>query len=128
MNPARALFALALAVILTACVSLEAAKSFKDRLAYGYETVAATRNTAAALLDRKRISKDDATQVQVVADQARGCLDLASGKTDPEAALLCQAVAATQVTFDIGAPDGQLLLALDVLTKLEAYLATKGTP
>lgn len=102
-----------LMLMLAACVSLEAPKSFNDKLAYGYGSVSATRNTAAALLERKRISKDDAIQVQALADQARTGLDAARG---------------TASSGDLATAQGQLQLALDVLTKLEAYLATKETP
>ena len=110
---ARALLYLALAVLLAACVSLESPKTFNDKLAYGYASVTAARNTAAALLERKRISKEDTQQIQALADQARTGLDVSRG---------------TASTGDLATAQGQLQLALDVLTKLEAYLATKGQP
>jgi hypothetical protein len=100
-------------MLATSCVSMEAPKSFNDRLAYAYSSVAATRNTTAALLERKRISKADAIQIQALADQARTGLDLSRG---------------TAASGDLATAQGQLQLALDVLTKIEAYLATKGAP
>lgn len=94
-------------LLLAACVSMEAPKTFNDRLAYGYASVAASRNTAAAMLERGRISKSQAVQVQALADQARTGLDLARG---------------TQAKGDTQTAQGQLELALSVLTRLEAYL------
>jgi hypothetical protein len=95
---------------LVACTSLEAPKSFNERLAYGYASVAASRNTAASMLERGRISKVEGKQVQALADQARASLDIAkglAGKGDTQGA------------------EGQLQLALTVLTQLEAYLKGK---
>jgi hypothetical protein len=92
------------------CVSMEAPKTFNERLAYGYASVATARNTAASMLERKRISKESAVQVQALADQARTGLDLARG---------------TAGKGDILTAEGQLTLALDVLTRLEAYLRTQ---
>ena len=94
-------------LLLAACVAMEAPKSFNDKLAYGYASVAASRNTAASLLERGRITKAQAVQVQALADQARTGLDLARG---------------TAAKGDAKTADGQLELALSVLTRLEAYL------
>ena len=93
--------------ILPGCVSMEAPKTFSDRLAYGYASVAASRNSAAAMLERKRISKEEAGQIQSTADQARTALDLAR---------------ATAGKGDVSTAQKQLDLALAVLTALEARL------
>lgn len=109
MQPLR-YFAAILLLLGAACASIEAPKSFNDRLAYGYASVAASRNTAASMLERGRISKDEGRQVQALADRARTGLDLArgfAGKGDTKTA------------------EGQLALALSVLTQLETYLKGK---
>lgn len=99
-----------LLIVLPGCVSMEAPKSFNDRLAYGYASVAAVRDTAASLLERKRISIEDAKQVQALADQARTALDLARGNA---------------LKGDLKTAEGQLTLALDVLTRVETFLRAK---
>ena len=99
--------ALAVAVAIFGCVSMEAPKTFSDRLAYGYASVAAARNTAAGLLERKRITKAQAQDFQASADQARTALDLAR---------------ATAGKGDVSTAQKQLDLALAVLTALEAKL------
>jgi hypothetical protein len=92
------------------CVSLEAPKSFNERLAYGYAGVSASRSTATAMLERGRITVEEARNAQALADQSRAALDLARG-------------AAGQ--GDMTTADGQLQLALTVLTSLETYLKGK---
>jgi hypothetical protein len=92
------------------CVSLEAPKSFNERLAYAYGGVSASRATAGALLERGRISVDEARNAQALADQSRTALDLARG-------------AAGQ--GDMSTANGQLELALTVLTSLEKFLKEK---
>jgi hypothetical protein len=101
------------ALLLAACVSMEAPKSFNERLAYGYAGVSASRATAAAMLDRGRISVAEAREAQALADQSRTALDLARG---------------TYSSGDIKTAEGQLQLALTVLTSLEGYLKSKEQP
>ena len=94
-------------MLLAACVALEAPKSFNDRLAYGYASVAASAETAASMVERGRLTKEQGKQALSLVDQATAALDLsraASGRGD------------------IGTAEGQLSLALTVLTRLEAYL------
>jgi ABC-type branched-subunit amino acid transport system ATPase component len=100
-----------LLLALVACAAIEAPKSFNDRLAYGYASVAASRNTAASMLERGRITKDEAKQVQALADQSRAGLDIARGMAGKG---------------DIKGAEGQLQLALTVLTQVEAYLKGKS--
>jgi hypothetical protein len=92
---------------LAACAAIEAPKTFNERLAYGYASVAASRNTAASMVERGRISKDEGKKVQALADQARAALELSKGLFDKG---------------DLRGAEGQLQLALTVLTQLEAYL------
>lgn len=108
-----ALLTLAAAFIvatLPGCVSLEAPKSFNEKLAYGYASVAASRATAASMLERKRITVEEAQKAQALANQSRTALDLAKG---------------TYATGDVSTAQGQLDLALTVVTNLEAFLKGK---
>lgn len=98
------------AFLLAACVSMESPKSLNERIAYGYASVAASRNTAASMLERGRITKEEGKHVQNLADQARAGLDVArtmAGKGDTQGA------------------QKNLQLALDVLVGLETYLKGK---
>ena len=108
MRAVKYLYAFLL-LTLVACVSMEAPRSFNERLAYGYGTLAAMRNTAASMLERGRITKEDGKKVQALADQARAALDVAQGVQDK----------------DIKTAEDQLQLALTVLTQLEAFLKAK---
>jgi hypothetical protein len=98
------------ASMIPGCVSLEAPKSFNERLAYAYGGVSASRATAGALLERGRISVDEARNAQALADQSRTALDLARGAAG---------------RGDMTTADGQLQLALTVLTSLEKFLKEK---
>lgn len=97
-------------LLLSACVSLEAPKSFNERLAYGYASVAASRATATAMLERGRITVADARNAQALADQSRTALDIARGAF---------------TSGDLSTAESQLNLALSVLTSLEAFLKEK---
>jgi hypothetical protein len=97
-------------LLLAACVSLEAPKSFNERLAYGYASVSASRATATAMLERGRISVEEARNAQALADQSRAALDIARG---------------TYGSGDVSTAEGQLQLALTVLTSLETFLKEK---
>ena len=98
---------LALMVAVFGCVSMETPKTFNERLAYGYASVAASRNTAAGLLERKRITAQQGKEVQALADNARTLLDGAR---------------ATMGKGDVKTAEGQLQLALDLLIALETKL------
>jgi hypothetical protein len=93
-----------LVLLLSACASLTAPQTFEQRLAYGYGSVTAVRQTAADLLVRDRITVAQAEYVQEKADQARQYLDLAKGAPDP------------------GKAQDNLQLALTILTALESTL------
>jgi hypothetical protein len=56
MNVIYKIQAFLLVLALAACAAIEAPKTFNERLAYGYASVAASRNTAASMLERQRIS------------------------------------------------------------------------
>lgn len=104
----KRLHAIWIVLILAACASLVAPKNFEQRLAYGYGTLTAVRQTATDLLTRDRISVEQAQYVQIKADEARGYLDFARTAPDPAKA------------------EDKLVLAITILTALEASL--KATP
>ena len=75
---------------LPACAQLgiPPAETFNQRIAVAYSTVTAVRDTATTLLKGKRITVQDAENVQQQADNARSGLDIArtmfaDGKTIP---------------------------------------------
>ena len=96
-----------LILLLAACVAMEAPKTFNERLAYGYASVAAAADTASSMVERGRLTKEQGRQALSLVDQARTALD-ASG--------------AFYAKGDIGTAQGQLELALSVLVQLESYL------
>ncbi len=97
---------------LVACaqVGLPNADTFNQKLAVAYSAVTQVRTTATTLLQAKKISADDAQNVNNQADHARAGLDIA------------RAVSKTDLT----AADAKLTAVHTVLTALSAYLATKG--
>lgn len=119
MTKLQKLAGIALAAILIAavlnmlpgCVSLEAPKSMNERLAYAFASLAAARNTAASMVERGRITPAQGQEAQTIANHARTLLDgsrtaLASG--------------------DMQTAEGQLKLALDLLTALETRLKAEA--
>lgn len=105
-----ALWALA---VLTACAALgfPTAETFNQKLAVGYGTVTAIRNSAATLVAAGKITPDDAQNVQTQADTARSALDLA--RTAYKAG-------------DTAGAATKLDTTATVLRALQAYLASKG--
>lgn len=103
--------ALVLTLMLAGCaqLGLAPAETFNQRLAVGYSTVTAVRQSATTLLVAKKITAEDAQNVQRQADNARAGLDIARGleKTDPTAA------------------NAKLLAVRTALTALQAYLVSK---
>jgi hypothetical protein len=69
----------ALLLLLSACaqLGLQSPQNFSDRLAAGYVTVTAARDTTATLLSSGKITAADAQNVQQQADNARSGLDIA---------------------------------------------------
>ncbi len=76
-------------LLLSACASLglQTPKTFNERLAAGYVSVTAARDTAATLLTAGKITAGDAQNVQQQADNARSGLDIARSvhETNPAA-------------------------------------------
>lgn len=90
-------------------LGLPTAQTFNEKLAAGYSSVTAVRDTATTLLVAKKISPDDAQNVQNQADNARAGLDIARS---------AHAVNAT-------AADAKLTQVMAALTALQSYLAKK---
>jgi hypothetical protein len=85
---------------------------FDERLAYGYGTVTALRNTATTMVTAKQLSAADAQNVQTQADSARTALDMARAvyPSDPAAA------------------NTKLVVTLQVLQALQTYLTQRSQP
>ena len=67
-------------------LGLPTPQTFSERLAVGYVAVTAIRDSATKLLVAKKISADDAQNVQNQADNARAGLDIARKLADVDAA------------------------------------------
>jgi len=106
-----AAFWAALLVMLTACQTLGVAtpQTFNERLAAGYTTVTAARDTTATLLTSGKLSASDAQNTQAQLDNARTGLDLAREihATNPPAG------------------DAKLDAIVTGLTALQAYLQSR---
>ena len=100
-----------LAFIVGACASLMP-QTFNQKLLVGYSTVTEIRVQTTNLLTGKKITPDDAENVQKQADTAREALDVARGlkASNPTAA------------------DAKLDATRTVLVALQTYLASKATP
>jgi hypothetical protein len=102
-----------LLLILVSCATLglEQPKTFNERLAAGYATTTAARDSAATLLTSGKITADDAQQVQNQCDNVRSGLDIARDihASNPPAG------------------DAKLTAVLAGLTALQSYLQTRGT-
>jgi phage terminase large subunit-like protein len=105
-------FYAAILVLLTACATLgvSSPQTFNEKLAAGYSTVTASRDTTATLLTSGKLTAADAQNVQQQLDNARTGLDLA------------RQVHAT----DPAAGDAKIDAVVTALTALQAYLSTKG--
>lgn len=113
-KPLYAAFWVALLIALTACQTLGVAtpQTFNEKLAAGYSTVTAARDTTATLLTSGKVSAQEAQQIQSQLDNARTGLDLA------------RQIHATNPTVG----DAKLDAVVTGLTALQAYLLshTKG--
>lgn len=100
-----------LLLLLSACaqLGLQSPKSFNDKLATGYVTITAARDSTATLLTSGKITAADAQQIQTQCDNARSGLDIARSvhATSPEAG------------------DEKLTAILAGLNALSQYLATR---
>lgn len=106
----RALVAIVLAAILTACTAL----GFNERLAYGYSACTAARTTAGTLLDAGSITPDQAERAQHRADAFRAALEAAEATRDLDG------LAAALAAID------ELTAALTDPARLRFYLEESG--
>lgn len=108
------LASLALVALLIGCAQLGASapRTFNEKLLAGYTTVEAVANSASHLRAAGKLSDADRDNVVSTARTAIAGIDVAAqiGKTDPVAG------------------QAKLTATIAVLTALQAYLATKGTP
>ena len=110
MVKVRNAFALVVLILLAACAAWQPAKTFEQRLAYGYSVYTAVVNTAATEVERGELSKSDGLQVLKLSDESRVLLD---------------ASRAAMGIGDISTAEGQLTLATNILTQLQTYLRTR---
>lgn len=108
----QSMAAILMLAMLSACASLglPTAQTFNEKLAVAYGSVTQVRETAAQLLVAKKITVEDAVNVQVAADTARQGLDVARAQhaTDPTGTM------------------SKLDAIRTALTALAGYLATRG--
>lgn len=99
--------------VLTACAALglPTAETFNQKLAVGYGTVTAIRDSAATLVVAGKLTPDDAQNVQTQADTFRAALDVA--RTAYKAG-------------DVAGATTKLDTTATALRALKAYLASKG--
>lgn len=101
-------FLAALGLVACQQLGVPSPETFNQKLAVAYTSVTAVRTTATQLLAARKISPDDAENVNASADVARAGLDVARRTSDPAAA------------------NAKLTAAVAALTALQTYLATKG--
>ena len=102
-----------LALLMAACTAIGIqTQTFNQKLLVAYSTVTEVRVQTTNLLTGKKITPDDAQNVQKQADTAREALDVA------------RSLKATNPT----AADAKLDATRTVLVALQTYLASKATP
>lgn len=84
-------------------------ETFSERLAVGYSTTTTVRQTTLTMLQARKLTPDDAENIQQQADNARAGLDIAR----------------TMRGVDLQAADARLTATLTGLTALEAYLRAR---
>lgn len=100
-----------LSVVLTACAAMGVPppETFNQKVAVAYATTTAVRTTATALVEARKISADDAMNVQTSADAARAGID----------------VARKVHAADPGAGNARLNAVMEGLKALSTYLASR---
>jgi hypothetical protein len=100
-----------LLILLAACQSIGVPnpETFNERLAVGYSSVTAVRQTATTLIVAGKISAGDAENIQAQCDNARVGLD----------------VARTLKDTDLTAANARLQAALTIVTALDSYLRAR---
>lgn len=101
---------LLLVLVVAACSNIAAPQTFNEKLAVGYGMVTAVRTSTTTLLTAKKISVDDAQNVQAQADNARAGLDIAR----------------SSFAGNPASAEAKLSAVTMALQALSTYLATKG--
>ena len=109
MRTVRAYYAIFLITLVSACASLPTPDTFNQKLAVAISTVTAVRSTATTLLQARKISADDAQNVQTTADTARAGIE----------------VARTLSKVNMAAADGKLTAVTTTLQALQSYLTAR---
>jgi hypothetical protein len=94
-------------LFLVGCVSMEKPTDFTDQLIYASKSIEAMAETASSMVERGRLTKEKGREALALIDQATAALDLSR---------------ASQGKGDMTTANGQLQLALTILTQAEAYL------
>lgn len=97
----------AILLFFSACAALTPPQTTDQRLAYAYGTHTAVMDAAAVAVERGELSPETGTAVLEMADQARTLLDSARFVLS---------------TGDTKTAEGQLMLAIGILTELQNYL------
>jgi hypothetical protein len=110
------LLALALVVVLafmSGCASLgiEAPKTFNEKLAVGYGITAGARSSVLTLLEAKKITVEDARNIETQINNLRAGLDIAK----------------STYASDSKAAATKLQSTLTILNALQSYLITRGS-
>lgn len=111
MKLLAALFVAASVGFLPACaqLGLVAPQTLDQRIVAGYITVKGVLDTSLVLLKAKKISPEDAKGIIAQADLAKESLDLAR----------------ELMLIDTSASENKAVMALNIITALEAYLEKK---
>ena len=109
MKFARNYAAIFLITLVSACASLPTPDTFNQKLAVAISTVTAVRSTATTLLQARKISADDAANVQDGANSARAGIE----------------VARTLSKVNMAAADGKLTAVTTTLQALQSYLTAR---
>lgn len=109
MNRLRSVAALWLLVVVAGCASIPTPETFNQKLAVAITTVTAVRITTTTLLQARKISADDALNVQDGANSARAGIE----------------VARTLSKVNLTAADGKLTAVVTTLQALQSYLTSR---
>lgn len=101
---------LILAIILSGCVALQPAKTLETNLAYSYASLAAVQNTIVFMVETKKLTVEEAIELDIKTDQMKVHLDTAKS-------LL--------VEGKVQEANTALEIAMKIMTSLEVYLQGK---
>lgn len=123
---------IALGFLNSGCAALgltQVPQTFNERVAYGFQGIAAAHQTLQGLLSRDRISGAEAKAARNMLACSEEILILARGKAVDAPSCKEPAVVAVVKQLAQGIPQdpqARLVLALNVLTSVEGYLKQRG--